>query len=224
LTIASYVERDVRSIINVKDLGQFQTFVKMCAARVGQILNLSALALDCGLSHNTARAWLSVLETSGIVYLLKPYHRNFGKRLVKSPKLYFIDTGLAARLLGIKDSEQLFVHPNRGNLFESFVIAELLKTRLNKGLDPDIFFWRDNIGTEIDVVFEGGPVVRALEIKSGKTYAADFAAGLKSWMRYSKADSNDCMIVYAGDARFSHKGIDIIPWFEEDSAVASSDT
>lgn len=219
--IASYVERDVRSIVNVKDLGQFQIFVKMCAARVGQILNLSALALDCGLSHNTARAWLSVLETSGIVYLLQPYHRNFGKRLVKSPKLYFVDTGLAARLLGIKDAEQLFVHPNRGNLFECFVISELLKTRLNQGLEPNIFFWRDNIGTEVNVVFDDGPVVRAIEIKSGKTYSADFAQGLETWMRFSKADSRDCMLVSAGDTRFSDNGINVLPWFDAASAVAS---
>ena len=111
--IASYVERDVRSILNVKDLGQFQTFVKMCASRCGQLLNQSTLAVDCGVSHNTARSWLSVLEASGIIYLLKPYHRNFGKRLVKSPKLYFVDTGLAARLLGIKTSEELFIHESR---------------------------------------------------------------------------------------------------------------
>jgi uncharacterized protein len=220
--IASYVERDVRSIVNVKDLGQFQTFVKMCAARVGQILNLSALAQDCGLSHNTARAWLSVLETSGIVFLLRPYHRNFGKRLVKSPKLYFVDTGLASRLLGIRDSQQLFVHPARGSLFESFIVAELLKTRLNRGLDPDIFFWRDNTGTEIDVVFEDGPLVRAIEIKSGKTHSPDLLTGLESWMRYAKLDSGDCRLVYGGDARLSHKGIDIVPWSLAASTVASS--
>lgn len=210
--IASYVERDVRSILNVKDLGQFQTFVKMCASRIGQLLNLSALAMDCGLSHNTARAWLSVLETSGIVYLLKPYHRNFGKRLVKSPKLYFVDTGLAARLLGIKTSAGLFVHPSRGNLFESFVVSELLKARFNQGLDPDIYFWRDSSGTEVDVVYEDGPKVRAIEIKSGKTFAPEHAAGLESWMRYSGAAPKDCSLVYAGDREMSWKGLELVPW------------
>jgi predicted AAA+ superfamily ATPase len=210
--IASYVERDVRSIINVKNLGQFQTFVRMCAARIGQLLNLSALALDCGLSHNTAKAWLSVLETSGLVYLLKPYHRNFGKRLVKSPKLCFVDTGLAARLLGIKDAGQLFVHPNRGGLFESFVVAELLKARFNRGLDPDIFFWRDNVGTEVDVVFDDGASLKAVEIKSGKTFSPELASGLEAWMRYSGVGPGDCGIVYAGDADLTWKGIRIWPW------------
>ena len=202
----------MRAIINVKDLGQFQTFVKMCASRVGQLLNMNALALDCGLSHNTAKAWLSVLEASGIIYLLEPYHKNFGKRLVKSPKLYFVDTGLAARLLGIKDTEQLVVHPNRGNLFESFVVAEILKARYNRGVDPDIYFWRDNVGTEIDVVFEDGPSVKALEIKSGKTISPELTTNLDAWMRYSGASARDCALVYAGDSEMRWKDISISSW------------
>jgi predicted AAA+ superfamily ATPase len=210
--ITSYVERDVRSIINVKDLGQFQMFVKMCANRIGQLLNLSALALDCGLSHNTARAWLSVLETSGIIYLLKPYHRNFGKRIVKSPKLYFVDPGLAARLLGIKSAEELFVHPHRGNLFESFVVAELLKARCSSGLDPDLYFWRDNVGTEIDILFEEGQKLKAIEVKSGKTFTPEHAAGLETWMRYSGSKPEDCSVVYAGERALQWKGLSLVPW------------
>ncbi len=210
--IASYVERDVRSIINVKDLGQFQTFVKMCASRVGQLLNLSALALDCGLTHNTARAWLSVLETSGIVYLLRPYHENYGKRLVKSPKLYFVDTGLASRLLGIKSAEELFVHPNRGNIFESFIVAELLKARYSQGLDPDIYFWRDSTGVEVDIVFLDGQRAKAVEIKSGKTFAPELVSGLESWMRYSGATPTDCMLVYAGERGMKWKDVVLVPW------------
>jgi len=202
----------VRTIINVKDLGQFQTFVKMCASRVGQLLNLNALALDCGLSHNTARSWLSVLETSGIVYLLKPYHQNFGKRLVKSPKLYFIDTGLAARLLGIKTTEELFVHPNRGNLFESFVVAELLKLRYSGGLDPDLYFWRDSTGTEVDIVHEEGLKLKAIEVKSGKTFSPELALGLEAWMRYSGAPVEGCSLVYAGQRGLQWKGLGITPW------------
>lgn len=210
--ISSYVERDVRSVLNVKDLGQFQTFVKMCASRAGQLLNLNALALDCGLSHNTARSWLSVLETSGIVYLLKPYHQNFGKRLVKSPKLYFVDTGLAARLLGIRTHDELFVHPNRGNLFESFIVGEFLKVRLNEGREPDLYFWRDNIGNEIDLVQENGPDAKAFEIKSGKTFSPDFTSGLEVWMRYSGASPSNCAVIYAGDRILSWKGISVLPW------------
>ncbi len=210
--IASYVERDVRSVLNVQDLGQFQTFVKMCASRSGQILNLSALARDCGLTHNTARSWLSVLETSGIVYLLRPDHRNFGKRLVKSPKLYFVDTGLAARLLGIRTAEEFFLHPNRGSLFESYVVAELLKGRCSKGLDPGLFFWRDNVGTEVDIVFEEGQRLKAIEVKSGKTFSPEFAAGLESWLRYAGAKAEDCSVVYAGERALQWKGMSLVPW------------
>ncbi len=214
--IASYVERDVRSVLNVKDLGQFQTFVKMCAARMGQLLTLSALALDCGLSHNTAKAWLSVLDTSGIVYLLKPHHKNFGKRLVKNPKLYFVDPGLVARLLGIKTDEECFIHPNRGSLFESFIVAEFLNTRHNRGLDPDISFWRDSAGVEVDVVFEGavsgqGRKVKAIEIKSGKTFSPEFAASLETWLRYAGADRGDCSLVYARDRKMDWKDLGVLP-------------
>jgi predicted AAA+ superfamily ATPase len=217
--IASYVERDVRSIVNVKDLGQFQTFVKMCASRVGQILNLSALALDCGITHNTAKAWLSVLQTSGIIYLLRPFHENFGKRLVKSPKLYFLDSGLVCRLLGIKSAEELFVHPHRGNIFESFVVSEILKTRYNQGMDPDIYFWRDNVGNEVDIVFQEGEHLKALEIKSGKTFSPDMVAGLETWMRHSGARSEDCALIYSGDRPLQWKGLPIVPWTSVDTVI-----
>lgn len=210
--IASYVERDIRSIVNVKDLGQFQIFVKMCASRVGQLLNLNALALDCGISHNTARSWLSILETSGIIYLLRPYHENFGKRLVKSPKLYFIDCGLAARLLGIRTSEELFLHPNRGNLFESFIVAEILKFRYSNGLTADIYFWRDNVGNEIDIIFEEGQKRKVIEVKSVKTFSPEQAAGLEAWLRYSGSSSEDCSLVYAGELPLQWKGLRIVPW------------
>ncbi len=210
--ISSYIERDVRSVINVKDLGQFQTFVKMCASRVAQLVNLSALAQDCGITHNTAKVWISVLESSGIVFLLKPYHNNYGKRLVKSPKLYFVDTGVACRLLGIKDAEQLFMHPNRGNIFESFVVAEMLKNRLNKGLSPELYFWRDNTGNEVDVVYEDGSVIRSVEIKSGKTFSSDFTSGLETWMRFSDESPASCSIVYAGEMEMKMKGIAVKKW------------
>lgn len=210
--ITSYIERDVRSVLNVKDVGQFQTFVKMCASRVGQLVHLSALAQDCGITHNTAKAWISVLESSGIVFLLKPYHNNFGKRLVKSPKLYFVDSGLVCRLLGIKDAEQLFMHPIRGNIFESYVVAEMVKNRLNEGLSPELYFWRDNIGNEVDVVYEDGPVVRSVEIKSGKTLSAEFISGLETWMRFSGGESETCSLVYSGDMEMTIKGIAVKRW------------
>ena len=210
--IAAYVERDVRSMLNIKDLGLYQTFLRLCAAQTGHILNLNALALDCGISHNTARSWLSILETSGVVYLLRPYHKNFGKRLVKSPKLYFIDTGLNARLLGIKTAEDLFLHPNRGNIFESFVVSELLKSRFNTGCDADFYFWRDNTGTEIDIVFEEAQTLKAIEIKSGKTFSPGASANLELWMKYSGAKPTDCSVVYAGNLAARSKNITILPW------------
>jgi predicted AAA+ superfamily ATPase len=184
----------------------------MCASRAGQLLNLSALALDCGLTHNTVKAWLSVLESSGIIYLLRPYHENFGKRLVKSPKLYFLDSGLLCRLLGIRETEQLFLHPNRGSIFEGFVVSEIIKQRLNQGLDPDIYFWRDNVGTEIDLIFQEGQNRCAIEIKSGKTLSPDMTKGLEAWMRYSGSGVETCELVYAGELPLSVKGIKVFPW------------
>jgi predicted AAA+ superfamily ATPase len=202
----------VRSIINVKDLGQFQVFIKMCASRSAQLINLSALAADCGISHNTAKAWISILETSGIIYLLHPYHRNFGKRLVKTPKLYFLDPGLLCRLLGINDSAQLFIHPNRGNIFESLIISEILKSRFNKGITPDLYFWRDNTGMEIAAILEDGIKLTAIEIKSGKTFSLDFLNGLSSWMKFSGESPENCRLIYAGDLTFNHQNIKVMSW------------
>jgi len=153
-----------------------------------------------------------VLEASGIIYLLKPYHENFGKRLVKSPKLYFIDTGLAARLLGIKTAQDCFIHPNRGNLFESLIVSELIKSRANKGMEPDIYFWRNNLEAEVDIVYQDSQHLKAIEIKSSKTFSPDFINGMELWMRYSGSSSEDCSIIYAGDRAVSWKNISLIPW------------
>ncbi len=204
---ATYLERDVRQLISVRDLGAFRRFVRMCAARTAQLVNLSSLAADCGVTHNTAKAWISVLEASYIVHLLPPYHRNFGKRLIKSPKLYFLDTGLAAALVGIREAGELAIHPMRGALFESWVIAELLKYHLNRGQPPNLHFWRDSGGNEVDAVIERGARLHALEVKSGKTIAADYLAGLERFSRI--ASSATASLVYAGDAgqRRSHATI-----------------
>jgi predicted AAA+ superfamily ATPase len=205
--VATYIERDVRQLINVRDLNAFRRFVRMCAARTGQLLNLSSLAADCGVTHNTAKAWISVLEASYIVHLLPPYHRNYGKRLVKSPKLYFFDTGLAAALAGIREAGELVIHPMRGALFESWVIAELLKHCFNRALPADIHFWRDSSGNEVDAVIARGARLHALEVKSGKTIAADYLVGLE---RFSRIAANaTASLVYAGDEgqRRSHAAI-----------------
>jgi len=221
--IASYVERDLRQLINIKDLHSFQSFIKFCASRIGGILNLSSLASDCGITHNTAKAWISVLEISNIIYLLKPYYRNFGKRLIKSPKMYFTDPGLACRLLGIQTTEQLFLSPMRGGLFEGFIISELIKNRLNRGEAPEIWFWRDNTGMEIDCLLMEGSQLLALEIKSGKTFNDEMLDGLKEWQKidtetgketFAGGETSNRILVYAGSTKTVNRGIKLMPWNE----------
>jgi len=210
--IASYVERDLRQLVNVKDLSTFQLFIKLCAARTGGILNLSSLASDCGIAHNTASAWINVLETSGIIFLLRPYFKNFGKRLIKSPKLYFTDPGLACRLLGISTSEQLFLNPLRGSLFEGFIISELQKNRLNRGEIPELWFWRDNTGMEIDCVIGNSGKLSVVEIKSGKTFNEDMIGALLKWQKLGCEAKR--ILIYSGYQKAIHKGINVVPWKE----------
>lgn len=217
--VATYVERDVRQLIAVRDLGQFQTFVKMCAARTGQLLNLTALGADCGISAVTAKQWLTVLETSYIVTLLRPHFRNYGKRLVKTPKLYFLDSGLAAWLMGIRDAKTLETHAARGALFETWVVSELYKQRLNAGLAPDLYFWRENSGQEIDILCETTQGLQAIEIKSGSTYASDWAQSLKKWQSFAGTESLGSTIMYGGTNNFEREGINVWGW--KDVAQAS---
>lgn len=210
--VFTYVERDVRQMISVRDLSVFQRFVRMCAARTGQILNLSGLANDCGITHNTARAWLSVLEASYIIFLLQPHHRNFGKRLIKTPKLYFYDTGLAAWLLGIQDIGQMSIHAMRGSLFESWVVSELLKGRYNRGLASNLYFWRDNTGNEIDVLVEKADTLIPIEIKSGQTITKDYFAGIKKWLKITDNVAKHPYIVYGGNEGQRRLGVEVLPW------------
>ena len=171
--VATYVERDVRQVLRIRDLSSFQRFLRLCAGRAGQLLNLNALGEEAGIAHSTARAWLSLLEASYLVFQLPPYRRNFGKRLVKTPKLYFTDTGLAAWLLGLRAPDQLALHPMRGALFENFIVGEFLKARYHAGQPADLYFWRDNNGLEADLLFEDGDRLQTVEIKSGATVTAD---------------------------------------------------
>lgn len=212
--IATYIERDVRQLVNIRDLGQFQTFVKMCAARSGQLLNLASLGADCGVSAVTAKQWLSVLETSYIITLLRPHHSNYGKRLVKAPKLYFLDSGLAAWLMGIRDADSLETHAARGALFETWVVSELYKQQLNRGLAPDLYFWRDNTGNEIDLIFETPQGLQPIEIKSGSTYAQDWTRGLRKWQNLAKKQSLQPAIVYGGEVSFEREDLKIWGWQE----------
>lgn len=210
--VATYLERDVRQMVNVRDLSAFQRFLRMCAARTGQILNLSGLANDCGVTHNTAKAWVSVLEASYILYLLQPHHRNFGKRLIKSPKLYFLDTGLAAWLLGINDAKQIATHALRGPLFESLAIGELLKGRFNRGLATNLYFWRDNTGNEMDVIAEAADKLIPIEIKAGQTVNPDYFTGLRKWQAFAGAAAGAAYVVYGGAAGQKRAGVEVLPW------------
>jgi predicted AAA+ superfamily ATPase len=210
--VNTYIERDVRQLINVHDLSAFQRFLRMCAARTGQLLNLSSLASDCGITHNTAAAWISVLEASYIIFLLRPHYTNFNKRLVKTPKLYFLDTGLSAWLLGIREMEQLAYHAQRGALFENLVVTEFLKGRFNTGQQADLYFWRDSKGLEIDLLVDDGISLKPIEIKSGQTIAPDFLNSLRRWCELSGVPDRPAALVYGGDKAFSNKSISIIPW------------
>lgn len=210
--VATYVERDVRQQLAVRDLSLFQRFLKLCAARSGQLLNLSALAADCGITHVTAREWLTVLEASYIVYLLRPYHRNFGKRLVKMPKLYFLDTGLMAWLLGIRDTETLATHASRGMLFESLVVSESVKHQFNAGQSAELYFWRDSAGHEVDLLVPHGEQFMPVEIKSGSTFSADWVMALRKLSKLVGDQALPPGIIYGGDDAYAREGCQVAGW------------
>jgi uncharacterized protein len=214
--VMTYLERDVRHITRVQDLSIFQRFLRLCAGRTGQLLNLSALAVETGINQTTARAWLSVLEASYVVHLLPPYFVNFGKRLVKTPKLYFLDTGLAAWLMGVRGAEQLALHPMRGALFENLIVSEALKARFNAGQSPQLYFWRDNNGVEADLLFETPQGLQTIEIKSGHTVTADLVrAGQKS-ARFAGNAALTPWLVYAGEESYERSGVRLIAWRDFD--------
>jgi predicted AAA+ superfamily ATPase len=210
--VTAYIERDVRQLLKIQELETFQRFVRLCAGRSGQLLNLSSLATDCGITHNTAKAWISVLEASYLVFLLRPHHANFNKRLVKMPKLYFYDTGLVSWLLGIRTPEQMMTHPLRGSIYETFVIAELVKSRLNRGERPNLYFWRDSNGNEVDVISEQGTALMPIEIKSGKTVTRDSFAGLDKWRALAGDDAIEPTLIYGGNDEYSRNGVKVVGW------------
>lgn len=206
-----YLDRDVRLLENIGDLDAFALFVRMCAARSGQLLNLSSLASDCGITHPTARRWLSILQASFLVTTLRPYFRNYHKRLIKSPKLYFLDTGLLCYLLRIRTPEDLPAHPLRGAIFETLVVAELLKSHLNRRLEPDLYFWRDSAGHEVDVLLDSGTRQIPIEVKSGLTLPSDFAKGLDYWLQLA-GQPGPAAVVHGGDDSFIRHNIACLSW------------
>ena len=196
---STYIERDIRKLINIKDLQAFQTFIRLCAARVGQEFNASNLSVETGVAVNTIRHWVSILSASYVVYLLHPYYANIGKRLTKTPKIYFYDTGLAAFLLGIQTTEQLDVHPLRGSLFENMVVNDMMKFGYNKGEEEQLFFYRDKSKHEVDVLRLLSGTMEAYEVKSCKTYSQDLFSNLTYLKALLKDNLTKTMVVYDGN-------------------------
>lgn len=211
--IQTYIERDIRSLKNIGDLAKFTKLIKLCAGRIGQLLNKNSLAVECGVSAPTIDSWLSILEACYIIHFLLPDHRNYSKRLVKSPKLYFCDTGLACSLLEIKSPGQLATHYLRGGLFENMVINEFLKRGYNHGVQPDLSFWRDSSGNEIDLLSGTEEKERlAFEIKSGATFSKEYFKGLNYWSGLSGADSTHKTVIYGGDRSMSTSDGKVSAW------------
>ena len=209
---SNYLERDVRRIVAVKNLGTFRLFLKMCAARCGQAINYTAFANDCGISPNTVKGWMNILEASFIIFRLYPYYKNYSKRLVKSPKLYFYDTGVACSLLDITEPEALMTHSLRGSIFESWVIGELKKKYANVHRNAPLYYWKNNQGTEIDLIVEKLEQIVAVEIKSGKTLSSSFFKGLHNFSQIARNDVSDRYLVYGGEIEQVKKEMNVFSW------------
>jgi uncharacterized protein len=209
--VRTYVERDVRSLTNIGNLEAFSRFLALCAGRSGQLLNSSALAVEAGISHPTARSWISVLQASYVLTLLKPHHANFNKRLVKSPKLYFLDTGLLCHLLGLRRPEDVHLHPLRGAIFETFVLAELRKAFLHHGEPTQLYFWRDSAGREVDALLDFGTRRVPVEVKAGETLAGDVFRGLDHYLALSGDELG--VLVYGGDESYVRRNHLVRSWW-----------
>lgn len=211
--IGTYLERDVRQILNIQDLATFQRFVQLCAGRIGQLVNVTSLAADTGITRVTAESWLSVLEASHLVLLVRPWFSNTSKRLIKTPKLYFTDPGLAAWLLGVRKPAHLTAHPQRGLLFENWVITELLKSQTNHGTKPTLHFLRDKEGHEVDAFIETAPnTFQSIEIKSGETIASDFFKGLEFWREKLPKQNITPWLIHGGTTRQDREKATVLPW------------
>ena len=196
--LETYIQRDVRNLLDIRDLRSFQIFIKLCAGRIGQPLNISSLANDCGISSPTAKAWLSILESSFIIFTLSPYYQNFSKRLIKSPKLYFYDTGLACHLLNMTEAQQVETYYQRGSLFENAIISELLKNRLNQAKNKTLYFWQDSNKNEVDLLEEIGQTINLFEMKYSMTITKEHLKNLQLFRNISQIDGENYLI-YAGE-------------------------
>lgn len=214
--LSTYVERDIRSLINIKDYLLFERFLKVCASRTGQIINLTSIGNECGLSHNTVNNWLSLLEASFILYRVPPHFRNFSKRVIKSPKLFFYDVGFAAYLLGIEKKEQLLSHPLKGALFETLVMTELLKNRYNAVKGSNLFFFRDNSGHEVDCLLDQGQYCVPIEIKSSQTINEVFFDNLQFYNSLQKNAAHP-ILIYGGAESYNRSQAKIVSYLEIDT-------
>lgn len=205
--VETYVERDIRQLVAIKDLSLFEKFVRLSAGRVGQLLNLQSLGNDVGISHTTAKKWMTLLEASYVVFLLQPWHTNLTKRQIKSPKLYFYDVGLASYLIGAESSRHIATHPLRGNLFENMVVMEVLKYRYNQGRRSNLYFWRDAKGNEVDLLIEQGAETVPVEIKSGATINRDYFNGLKVIAKRLPSKPKSSALIYGGTERQNRSGV-----------------
>lgn len=208
----TYVERDVRTISAIGDINRFRNFIRLCAGRTGQVLNLQSLANDAGISQPTANAWLSILETSFIAFRLPPYFNNFNKRIIKSPKLYFYDTGLACYLLGLTDYKQLKTHYLKGALFENFVLNELQKSVYNQNRTEQFYFWRDSHGNELDILWQEGMNLNRLEVKYGETYSPSFASAFHRFTDIDKTPKGNQWLVLGNHASQTRSDFKITGW------------
>jgi predicted AAA+ superfamily ATPase len=210
----TYVQRDLRQLSQIDNLHIFEKFIRILASRIGQLLNYNSLANDIGVSQPTIRKWISLLEASYIVFILPPFFRNIGKRLIKTPKVYFYDVGLATYLLGIENVTQLKSHPLRGNIFENFVVMEFLKNRFNNAKTSNLYFYRDRTGNEIDLVIQEAISLVPIEIKSAETFHADFSRGLNTFRKLFGPEIKKSFIIYSGKEKHRHQGITFLPWQE----------
>jgi predicted AAA+ superfamily ATPase len=218
--IRTYIERDVRLIKNITNLLTFERFLRLCAGRIGQLLNMNSMAVELGVDTKTIGAWIGVLETSFVLFRLQPYHKNYNKRIVKMPKLYFYDTGLAATLLGIQNSVQIDVHPFRGSLFENMIVVDFLKTRFNKAKINNLYFWRDNVGNEVDLLIDNGLYITPIEIKSGQTLTQDYFKGILYWNKLTQTEGG--YVVYGGAmSQKRSSGISVVPYHSMNSIESS---
>jgi len=207
--VMTYLERDVRNMTKVHDLALFQKFLRLCAGRVGQVLNQSGLANEVGVSNTTIQHWLSILEASYIIFRLQPYYENFGKRMIKSPKLYFFDVGLVSFLLGIETTQQMSRDPLRGNLFENMVVLELMKMRMNQSLAPNLYYYRDSHHNEIDLIYKKAHELIPIEIKSSESFDKSFVKRLKYFQQLASDKVPTGYVIYAGELEYSVNGFEL---------------